>query len=463
LLLVSVLVARPLLTPSIRAQEEVCSEELRVDAKVVSAVKSAGNLNRLDKIWGSTLYHKDDLPFRSDASDLPDVFTPFRNKVESKSEPREPIPPPAKGALPMPSDTVEAFAFEPTVADLPFANEDERAIAAMGAHPDGVLPFEGGESAALARVRYYVWESEKIATYFETRNGMLGGDYSSKLAPWLAHGCVSPRQVVAEVRKFELQRVENKSTYWLIFELIWRDFFKFFALKHGNAIFFSEGTAGGKMGGSGYKGGAGPWRDDPAALAAWKAGKTGYPLVDANMRELAATGFMSNRGRQNVASWLALDAGVDWRLGAEWFENKLLDYDCSANWGNWVAAAGMTGGRVNKFNIAKQTKDYDPEGEYIKYWVPELRKVPAKYIAEPRQMPGDVAQSAGCVIGVDYPAPFRLPARREFSSSSGGGGGGRGRGGGGGGRGGRGGGGRGGGGKNNRGYKQRQQAVDVYG
>lgn len=107
---------------------------------------------------------------------------------------------------------------------------------------------------------------------------MLGGDYSSKLAPWLAHGCVSPRHVCAEVRKFEKQRVENKSTYWLIFELIWRDFYKFFAVKHGNAIFFPDGTAG--RGGAGHwKGGAGQWRLDPAALAAWKEGTTGYPLV----------------------------------------------------------------------------------------------------------------------------------------------------------------------------------------
>jgi deoxyribodipyrimidine photo-lyase len=104
-------------------------------------------------------------------------------------------------------------------------------------------------------------------------DGMLGGDYSSKLAPWLAHGCVSPRHVVAEVRKFEKQRVENKSTYWLIFELTWRDFYKFFAVKHGNAIFLADGTAA--RGGAGaWKGGAGQWRVDPLALAAWKEGTT---------------------------------------------------------------------------------------------------------------------------------------------------------------------------------------------
>ena len=422
-----------------------------MDRAVSAALRKDGNKqNKLIKIWGSTLYHRDDLPYADDLSDLPDGFTPFRNKVESRASVREPIPPPSRGALPLPRGV--DFGGDITVDDLPFANDAEREAARRPTHPQSVLPFEGGESAALARVRYYVWESERIATYFDTRNGMLGGDYSSKLAPWLAHGCVSPRHVEAEVRKFERQRVENKSTYWLIFELIWRDFFKFFAAKHGNRIFFPDGTAGR---GNSWKGGAGQWRDDPAALAAWKAGKTGFPLVDANMRELAATGFMSNRGRQNVASWLALDAGVDWRLGAEYFENTLLDYDCSANWGNWVAAAGMTGGRVNRFNIAKQTKDYDPQGEYIKAWIPELEKVPAQYIADPRQMPKDVAEASGCVVGVDYPTPFRLPPRAEYG---GGGGGGRG----GGGRGGRGG--RGGGGKNNRGNKQRRAAaVDVYG
>ena len=332
---------------------------------------------------------------------------------------------------------------------LPFADPADLALAKQPVHAQSVLPFEGGERAALARVEHYVWQSEAIATYFETRNGMLGGDYSSKLAPWLAHGCVSPRHVASEVRRFERERVENKSTYWLIFELIWRDFYKFFAVKHGDAIFAAGGIA---KGGRHKK-----WRSDAAALEAWKSGTTGFPLVDANMRELAATGFMSNRGRQNVASWLALDAQVDWRLGAEYFESKLIDYDCSANWGNWVAAAGMTGGRVNRFNIAKQTKDYDPDGEYVKAWIPELRDVPGRFCADPRQMPSDVARDAKCVVGIDYPAPFKLPPN-EF--------GGGGRGGGRGGRGGRGRGGRGGrgDGRDRRGDKQRRAAADdVYG
>lgn len=92
---------------------------------------------------------------------------------------------------------------------------------------------------------------------------------------------------------------------------------------------------------------------------------------------------MSNRGRQNVASYLALDLGCDWRRGADLFEHLLLDYDVASNWGNWVAAAGLTGGRVNHFNITKQSKDYDPDGDYIRHWVPELAAVPAPRIHEP--------------------------------------------------------------------------------
>jgi deoxyribodipyrimidine photo-lyase len=133
------------------------------------------------------------------------------------------------------------------------------------------------------------------------------------------------------------------------------------------------------------------------------------------MRELAATGFMSNRGRQNVASWLALDAGLDWRHGADWFERHLLDYDAASNWGNWLAAAGMTGGRINRFNIPKQTKTYDPKGEYIKTWVPELKEVPVAYLADPHQAPRAILER----ISFNYAPKVQLP-KRKYSDMGGG-------------------------------------------
>ena len=200
-------------------------------------------------------------------------------------------------------------------------------------------------------------------------------------------------------------------------------------------------------------------------LDLWKKGQTGMPLVDANMRELAATGFMSNRGRQNVASYLALDLGIDWRFGADWFEHLLVDHDVSSNWGNWVAAAGLTGGRLNKFNIFKQSKQYDEKGEYLKAWIPELKDVPAEYVHDPSSMPHKVADEIGFQIGQTYPVP--IPAKRMQRPHGGGappydGGGGGGRGGGGGGGGGRGKGGRSSKGSGGRGAKQARHAVPMY-
>jgi deoxyribodipyrimidine photo-lyase len=153
-------------------------------------------------------------------------------------------------------------------------------------------------------------------------------------------------------------------------------YYKFYTLTHGSAIFKPGGPVGKRR----------VWEEDANGekFRRWKEGRTGWPLVDANMRELAATGFMSNRGRQNVASFLCLDLNLDWRLGADYFEHQLLDYDVASNWGNWVAAAGLTGGRVNKFNIVKQSRQYDPDGEYIKLWLPELEGESPDTIHEPR-------------------------------------------------------------------------------
>jgi deoxyribodipyrimidine photo-lyase len=299
-------------------QEQVTEEELAVDHALTRALKRAcpQDAPQLRKIWSGTLY--DDVQvktlFGADYSSLPDVFTPFRNKVESKLDVAAPLPTPKPGSLPPPAADAKAalgagaMSFDglPSLLDLGFTAAEVAAATSCATDPRGVMAFPGGEAAALARVKHYLWDADCLGTYFETRNGMLGADYSSKFAPWLALGALSPRYVKAECERYEGERVKNKSTYWLVFELLWRDFFRFYAAKHGESLFHLQGPA--RV--------ARPWKANEQLLQRWKEGKLGVPLVDANMRELLATGFMSNRGRQNVASYLALDLAIDWRAGA---------------------------------------------------------------------------------------------------------------------------------------------------
>ncbi len=134
---------------------------------------------------------------------------------------------------------------------------------------------------------------------------------------------------------------------------------------------------------------------------------TGFPLVDANMRELAATGFMSNRGRQNVASFLTKNLGIDWRMGAEWFESLLIDYDVCSNYGNWnyTAGVGNDARGFRYFNIPKQAQDYDRQGTYVKHWLPELAALPAAKVHTPWLLQSVEQKRLGVRLGVDYPWP----------------------------------------------------------
>ena len=294
----------------------------------------------------------------------------------------------------------------PTLADLGY--DDSEIEHACNPDSRGVMNFRGGETAALARLKDYMWDKDLLKVYFDTRNGMLGSDYSTKFSPWLAHGCISPRFIASECKRYENETgVVNKSTYWVVFELLWRDFFKFFALKQGNQIFSLDGTLGREAHGSHPN--SRKWGLNPKQLQAWKDGTTGYPLVDANMRELKATGYMSNRGRQNVASFLAIDMNTDWRYGADHFESLLLDYDIYSNWGNWCSAAGMTGGRLNRFNVVKQGKDYDQKGDYVRHWCPELTNISNNLIHEPWKMRKEQQKEFGVRIGVEYPNPILKP------------------------------------------------------
>eukprot|EP00588_Corethron_pennatum_P007321 CAMPEP_0194284364 /NCGR_PEP_ID=MMETSP0169-20130528/27458_1 /TAXON_ID=218684 /ORGANISM="Corethron pennatum, Strain L29A3" /LENGTH=578 /DNA_ID=CAMNT_0039030165 /DNA_START=133 /DNA_END=1866 /DNA_ORIENTATION=+ len=420
-------------------QAEVASEERRALRRARTALEGRGA--RLVETWGGTMY---DLPFGTDvergggagaermgafewaravAAEIPDTFTPFRNKVEERCSIPSPRGPPAAGAF-QNVNQLDGDSAMPSLADLGFSLEEiaemQRTDEEISTWPLSERPmeFRGGETAALARVSEYIWEKDLLKIYFDTRNGMLGADYSTKFSPWLSHGCLSARRVAAECARYELERgIANKSTYWVVFELLLRDFFRLFAAKHGDDIFKLNGTLGDRARESHPN--SRPWRFDRKIFEAWTAGRTGYPLVDANMRELVATGFMSNRGRQNVCSFLAIDTSTDWRYGAWYFEEMLLDHDVHSNWGSWCSGAGMTGGRLNRFNIVKQSKDYDRNGDYIRRWVPELGRVPSPLIFTPWKMTKEEQKKYGVSVGADYPTPIVIPTGVERKSDDG--------------------------------------------
>lgn len=369
------------LSPSVFCQREVCQEELNVDKAVRSELTKHHPEATLTTVWGSTLYDIDDLPYPDGPYGIPNTFTPFRNKVEKNCQIGAPLAVPSNEDLQL-APCVQnlslgekcSLSYLPSLADLGYSEEDCDIADKTKEDPRSAIPgIVGGETAALARAKEYIWTKDLLKIYFDTRNGMIGEDYSTKFAPWLSHGNISPRYIAKECQRYEQSRIRNKSTYWVVFELLWRDYFKFFALKHGNSIFSKEGT---------IQNSEKKWGFDSRLFQAWVEGRTGYPLIDANMRELAATGFMSNRGRQNVCSFLALDMKHDWTRGADYFESALLDYDVHSNWGNWCSGAGMTGGRINRFNTVKQSKDYDQHGDYVRHWLPELKNVPTEFVHE---------------------------------------------------------------------------------
>ena len=374
-------IAEQLKVDAVSYSKEVTSEEKRVEKKLRKALQ-AKNI-KVNTYWEATLYLPEDLPFS--IQQTPELYTNFRKQVEKKSEINEALPAPTK--LP-PLPEIDAGEM-PTLEDFGLSTPefDER----------GVLRFKGGETEAIKRLQDYFWQQDCLRKYKETRNGMLGANYSSKFSAWLANGCISPRYINDRVIEYEAERVKNNSTYWLIFELIWRDFFRFIVAKHGNKVFRVEGMQGVDI----------PWKQDWQRFDLWREGKTGYPLVDANMREFAATGFMSNRGRQNVASFLTKNLGIDWRMGAEWFESLLVDYDVCSNWGNWnyTAGVGNDARGFRYFNIGKQTKDYDPQGEYIKHWLPELASLPGDKVRDPGKLTKEEQKRYGVQLGVDYPRP----------------------------------------------------------
>lgn len=293
------------------------------------------------------LFHPNDIPFEIDQ--LPEVFTQFRKKCESKASVRSLV----SDAHSMPKENLLSKSYSiPSLNDLGLKNipQDTRTA----------FPFTGGTQTGENRMRFYGWESKKLSYYKKTRNGLLGADYSSKYSAWLANGSLSPRMIYWDLLEYEKSIIKNSSTYWLFFELVWRDYFKYISLKHQNRIFLLGGIKN-----RDYN-----WKKDKNTVEQWVEGQTSEPFVNANMLELKNTGWMSNRGRQNVASFLSKELHIDWRIGAAYFEAMLIDYDVHSNYGNWMYVSGVGNDpRDRKFNIKFQSERYDPKGAYQKKWL----------------------------------------------------------------------------------------------
>ncbi len=297
---------------------------------------------------GHSLFFNSQLPVP--LKDLPDTFTPFRKKVEDISIDR-----PMQAMDVFPSVLGETIKQWPeTISkighDLESANNQSTDYPRL----------KGGADAARAQLDYYLFESDNITSYKQTRNGLDGWDFSSKLSAWLANGSISSKQVFHEIKRYESERTSNESTYWLYFELLWREYFYWYALKHDSQLFKIEGVRHKK-----------PLTTfAPQRFAKWCSGNTPYPIVNACMNQLNATGFMSNRGRQLVASCLVHELSIDWRYGAAYFEQQLVDFDVGSNWGNWqyLAGVGADPRGHRQFNLEKQTQMYDPNGTFISKW-----------------------------------------------------------------------------------------------
>ena len=319
------------LTHTLGADAIYC-ERIEAPEEMQQSQKIQGQGILLKEFWQSSMCSLESLPFP--AQDMPNIFTQFRKEIERSG-----------------------LRFTAPVAALSNIPSLPREFGSQEVEPAN--HFLGGERSALAHLKQYLVR-RLPDTYKETRNQLIGKDFSSKFSPWLALGCISARTIAADLAAYEQCHGANEGTYWLWFELLWRDYFRFLHFKYGRQLYRAKGLSDASL-----------VQSDPLQFKRWCAGQTGEPLVDAGMRELVKTGYLSNRMRQIVASYLIYDLKGDWRFGAAWFESQLIDYDVYSNQGNWLYLAGRgtdpRGGR--QFNTAKQAQDYDPRGDYQRLWL----------------------------------------------------------------------------------------------
>ncbi|KAL8387153.1 hypothetical protein RB595_010118 [Gaeumannomyces hyphopodioides] len=457
---------------------EVCPEETADEDAIAAVCQQHGfEFQR----WVDEKYFVDDrdLNFK-EAHELPQIFTDYRKSVEPlRQKPRKSLPRPAPGSLPaFPEagsipEQAAPFVIPETYEKLELAlllplNDS---LEATLPSPDGSVsahPFRGGEDAAQERLGY-VLSSGIMSKYKQTRNGLVGADFSTKLSAYLAQGCITARQVHEALVGLEdgtnpklegaegFGKGETDDIKAVREELMWRDYMRLYTKKIGAKLFSVDGYQSNSCGDAG----AAPAEDQPPAagdaatataadadatnadatststyqttwktadpeaaasapeqvqeaathLERFKAGTTGLGLIDASQRELLHTGYTSNRGRQNVASFLSKHLGIDWRYGAEWYEMMLVDYDACSNWGNWQYVAGVgfdPRGKARIFNPIKQAFDYDKDGAYVRMWLPELAPLASlENLFQVCTTPPDELEAAGLAANVMATDPVK--------------------------------------------------------
>jgi deoxyribodipyrimidine photo-lyase len=372
--------ARETSAQAVFAEEDPWTYARKREARVAQAVPL--------RLTGGLTVHPPQAVLKADGAPYT-VFTPY-----SRAWKALPLPP-AKSVLAAP----QRLSPPSELASLPLPERPTLT---------SEIPFPPGEAQAQLRLQAFAdWQDARehsvaaIYSYSEERD-RLDVDGTSGLSPYLRFGMISAQQAVATALGAADAapdgRARNGAETWLN-ELIWREFYM--AILHHFPDVLDESFRPSLR--------QIAWENDETAFSAWCQGRTGYPVVDASMRALVQAGWMHNRARMIVASFLVKDLLIDWRWGERFFMQHLVDGDPAANNGGWQWTAGTGTDAAPYFRIFSPTlqgKKHDPEGIHARRWLPELARVPDRYIHEPWKMPSDVQRAAGCIIGRDYPAPI---------------------------------------------------------
>lgn len=314
------------------------------------------------------------------------VFTPYYNAFRRDLAPAEPLPSPKSIVAPASLSSLESLSLD-ALELLPRIPWDAGIAEA----------WEPGEAAALARARDFI--DGHVGDYPKERDFPALASVS-RLSPYLHFGEIGPRRLWALLAEGESdQPAQARAIESYRRQLVWREFAHYLLYHYPH---LTESPLRPEFD-------AFPWEHDLAALKAWQRGQTGYPIVDAGMRELWTTGWMHNRVRMIVASFLIKDLMIDWREGARWFWDTLVDADMPNNsfgW-QWTAGCGADAAPYFRiFNPVSQGERFDPEGDYITHWCPELARLPRKWLHKPWQAPQAILDEAGIELGKQYPRPI---------------------------------------------------------